>query len=100
MNYKFTQAIIEFSADTTLANKMGETSAGQHVSYNTWERGIGAAQQSPECSSDLDLIFNAQDENQAIGLQSSLGPFRIASFLLYHGADPDAGKNAYELDGK
>jgi hypothetical protein len=100
VNYKFTQAIIEFSADTTLENKMSETSAGQHVSYNTWERGIGVAQQSPECSGDLDLILNAKDQNPTIYLQSSLDPFLIATFLLYHGAGPDAGKNGYELDGK
>ena len=72
---------------------MGETSTGQHVSYDTWERGIGVAQQSPECSSDLNLILNAQDESQAIYLQSNPGAFRIATFLLHHGADPDAGKN-------
>ena len=59
------------------------------------ERGFGLVQQSHERGVDL----NAQDESQMMRpkyLPSNLGPIQMATLLLYHGADPNAGKTGGE----
>ena len=94
---EFAQIFIERSADATLENNMGEISV-QQVSpghNGSQERGLGLVQQSLERGVDL----NAQDENQMTRpryLPSNLGPIQMATLLLYHGADPNAGKNGGE----
>ena len=67
---------------------MGEISV-QHGLHSSRERVPEVIQQLLECSCGVTVDLSTQHENQMkprIHLQSNVGPFQIATLLLYHGA--------------
>ncbi len=89
---------IELNADTSVENKISETSVHQ-VSrggqYGSRERGVGVAQLLLERGMDI----NAQDEDRMTPshLQSHFSPAETAQALLDHGANVNARINGGEI---
>jgi ankyrin repeat protein len=98
--YKFTETIIDLSADASMEKNMGDTIKGDIAVRQASRSNSGSREHERSLALALEsgVDLNVQEDNQMTltYLQSNPGPFQIAVLLLYYGAIHNIGNNGGE----